>query len=437
MAVKQVSFIVIILIASGIFTFTISRLVGFFKLTKPAYRITDISRRIKILLSVAFGQTKILRRPVVGIMHALVYWGFMVITVGTVEMIIDGVLDTERVLSDTGFFYTLITASGDILAVMIIGSCLVFLFRRHFIKVKRFNGIEMTKGSTIDATIALLMILLLMVSLIGTNVGYLAQNPNGYAGMFPMSTLLVAFVAPKDLDSLYLFTEVNWWAHVMLVFIFANALPYSKHFHVFMSMPNVFLTRLEPLTKLSNMTSVTNEVKAMMNPETAFAPQTEGIPGPSRFGVKDAEDVTWKNYLDSLTCTECGRCTSVCPANITGKKLSPRKIFVDLRKRMSEKGPGLIKEGIGFSDSKSLLGDYISAEELWACTTCNACAMECPVNIDHPSLIIDMRRYLVLEESAAPADLNNMFANIENNGAPWPFPQSARLDWAQSIEMKS
>ncbi len=173
----------------------------------------------------------------------------------------------------------------------------------------------------------------------------------------------------------------------------------------------------------------------MMNPETAFAAPPEGAPAPTRFGVKDVEDVSWKNYLDSLTCTECGRCTSVCPANITGKKLSPRKIFVDLRKRMGEKGPGLVKEGISFSDNKALLGDYVSAEELWACTTCNACAMECPVNIDHPSLIIDMRRYLVLEESSAPAELNNMFANIENNGAPWPFAQAARMDWAQNIQM--
>jgi heterodisulfide reductase subunit C/nitrate reductase gamma subunit len=430
---KQIAFIIVTLITLGVFTFTISRIISFFKMTKGAYPISQIGERIKILLQVAFGQTKILRRPVIGLMHALVYWGFLVITIGTVEMILDGLLDTERILSPLGGFYDFVTASGDIFAVIIIISCLAFLIRRHVLNVKRFKGIEMTKGSNIDATIALSLITLLMVSLLGASAGYIAQNPSGYEGYFPVSAALAPYISFSDL---HFFTEINWWAHVVLVYIFANVLPYSKHFHVFMSMPNVFLTRLEPLTKLSNMESVTNEVKMMMNPDTAFAPAPDGGDAPSRFGVKDVEDVNWKNYIDSLTCTECGRCTSVCPANITGKKLSPRKIFIDLRKRMNEKGPGLVKEGSGFSDNKALSGDYVSAEELWACTTCNACAMECPVNIDHPSLIVDMRRYLVLEESSAPAQLNSMFTNIENNGAPWPFAQTARMDWAQNIELK-
>ena len=434
---KQIAFLVVTLLTAGVFTFTMSRIIANFKLTKSAFPIDQLGERLSLLLRVAFGQTKILRRPVIGLMHALVYWGFLVITIGTVEMILDGLLNTERILSPLGGFYDFVTASGDIFAVIIIVSCIIFLVRRHALKIKRFSGIEMTKGSSIDATIALSMITLLMVSLIGASIGYIAQNPGNYYGTFPVSAGLTPLVASMDLDQLHTFTEVSWWGHILLVFMFANILPYSKHFHVFMSMPNVFLSRLEPLTKLSNMESVTKEVKMMMNPDTAFATPPEGDAPPSRFGVKDVEDVTWKNYLDSLTCTECGRCTSVCPANITGKKLSPRKIFVDLRKRMTEKGPGLSKEGSGFTDNKALSGDYISAEELWACTTCNACAMECPVNIDHPSLIVDMRRYLVLEESSAPAELNNMFSNIENNGAPWPFAQSARMDWAQNIEMKS
>ncbi|MEQ9423103.1 MAG: 4Fe-4S dicluster domain-containing protein [Cyclobacteriaceae bacterium] len=433
---KQIAFLIVLVITGGVFTFTITRIISFLKLTKPAYPIANLGERFNTLLLVAFGQTKILRKPVIGIMHALVYWGFLVITVGTVEMILDGLFGSERILAFLGPFYNFVTASGDVLAVVIIISCLIFLIRRHIIQIKRFSGIEMTKGSSIDATIALTMITLLMVSLLGYSIGYVALNPEDYVGSFPVSSSLVPMVANMDAGSLHLFTEVNWWAHILLVFIFANVLPYSKHFHVFMSMPNVFLTRLEPLTKLSNMESVTKEVKAMMNPETAFAAAPEGQE-PSRFGVKDVEDVTWKNYVDSLTCTECGRCTSVCPANITGKKLSPRKIFVDLRKRMNEKGPGLVKEGKSFSDNKALSGDYVTAEELWACTTCNACATECPVNIDHPSLIVDMRRYLVLEESAAPAELNNMFSNIENNGAPWPFPQSARMDWAQNIQINN
>ena len=433
---KQVAFIIVTLITLGVFTFTISRIISYLKMTKSSFPISQMGKRLRLLLRVAFGQTKILRRPVIGLMHALVYWGFLVITIGTVEMILDGLLNTERILSPSDGFYDFVTASGDVFALIIIISCTIFLIRRHVIKIKRFSGIEMTKGSNIDATIALLMITLLMVSLIGASVGYIAQNPANYEGYFPISATLVPMVSGMEAGSLHLFTEISWWAHVMLVFVFANILPYSKHFHVFMSMPNVFLSRLEPLTKLSNMESVTKEVKMMMNPDTAFATPPDETETPSRFGVKDVEDVTWKNYLDSLTCTECGRCTSVCPANLTGKKLSPRKIFIDLRKRMGEKGPGLIKEGNGFSDNKALLGDYVTAEELWACTTCNACAMECPVNIDHPSLIVDMRRCLVLEESSAPAELNNMFSNIENNGAPWPFAQSARMDWTRDIEIK-
>ncbi len=430
---KQFTFIILTLITLGVFSFTMSRIIAYLRMTKSAFPISQMGERIKILLQVAFGQTKILRRPVIGLMHALVYWGFLVITVGTLEMILDGLLNTERILSPLGSFYDFVTASGDIFALIIIISCIIFLIRRHIIKIKRFSGIEMTKDSNIDATIALSMIVFLMVSLIGASIGYVAQNPHNYTGFFPVSAALVLMVSNMDSSSLHTFTEISWWTHIILVFTFANILPYSKHFHVFMSMPNVFLSKLEPLAKLSNMESVTKEVRSMMNPDTAFIAAPEGGETPSRFGVKDVEDVTWKNYLDSLTCTECGRCTSVCPANITGKKLSPRKIFVDLRKRMGEKGPGLIKEGNSFSDNKALLGNYISAEELWACTTCNACATECPVNIDHPSLIIDMRRYLVLEESSAPAELNNMFANIENNGAPWPFGQAVRMDWAQNI----
>jgi heterodisulfide reductase subunit C len=228
--------------------------------------------------------------------------------------------------------------------------------------------------------------------------------------------------------------ESAWWAHILLIFFFANYLPYSKHFHVFMSVPNVFLSRLEPLGKLPNMDNVTREVKLMMDPSTAFAAAPAGTPI-ERFGVKDAEDASWKNYFDSLSCTECGRCTSVCPANITGKKLSPRKIMMDLRARMKEKGPLMVKNGRDFSDSRSLLRDFVSEEELWACTTCNACAKECPININHPTLIVDMRRYLVMEEASAPGELKAVFNNIENNGAPWQYSAEDRLNWAKDLEM--
>jgi heterodisulfide reductase subunit C len=223
--------------------------------------------------------------------------------------------------------------------------------------------------------------------------------------------------------------------HIVLIFIFANMLPYSKHFHVFMSVPNTFLSRLEPLGKLTNMDNITREVKLMMDPNAAFAAPATDAPI-ERFGVKDIEDVTWKNYFDSLSCTQCGRCTSVCPANTTGKKLSPRKVIMDVRARMNEKGPGMVKNGKTYSDNKSLVRDYVTEEELWACTTCNACAKECPININHPTLIVDMRRYLAMEEGAVPGELKAVFSNIENNGAPWQFSPEDRLLWTKDLEIK-
>jgi succinate dehydrogenase/fumarate reductase-like Fe-S protein/nitrate reductase gamma subunit len=427
---RQIIFIVTLLITLGIFAYSAFRIYRFFKLTK-AFPVSDWGKRIAITLKVAIGQTKIFRFPVIGFVHALVFWGFMVITLGSMEMVIDGAFGVERSMSSTGWFYDFVMASGDIMAYIIMVSILVFAARRLFMTIKRFYGIEMQKKSKIDALIALAIIFLLMVSLAGINLTYVAMHPTDYHGVFPISARLAPVLFGSNAN-LYLLHELSWWTHILLIFTFANILPYSKHFHVFTSVPNVFLSRLEPLGHLPNMENVTNEVKMMLNPETAFAPAPEGEMPPARFGVKDVEDVTWKNYLDSLACTECGRCTSVCPANITGKKLSPRKIFVDLRARMKEKGPGLLRDK-SFDDGRSLLGDYISTEELWACTTCNACAQECPININHPTLILDMRRYLVMEEASAPASINTMFTNIENNGAPWQYPAEDRMKWAELL----
>jgi len=429
---KQIVFLIFMALSLGLFTFTVFRLISFFKLTKTAFPIDRISERLGILALVAFGQSKILRRPMIGLMHALVYWGFLVITVGSMEMIIDGLTGKERVLSFMGPVYSFITTSGDLFAAFIIFACFAFLIRRHVMRVKRFSGVEMTAKSSADATMALSMIIILMVSLIGMNAGYLAVYGPDAAGYYPVAKYLAPMIAPENAHFVH---EANWWIHIATIFVFMNILPYSKHFHIFMSMPNVFLTNLKPMTQLANMESVTREVKLMMDPNTAFAPPAEDVPPPERFGVKDVEDVTWKNYTDALTCTECGRCTSVCPANITGKLLSPRKIMIDVRKRMSVKGPGLAKDS-NYTDEKSLVGDYISTEELWACTTCNACVQECPVNIDHVSLIVDMRRNLVMEESNAPAELVQMFANIENNGSPWQFSPDDRMNWADGIIAK-
>ena len=430
---KQLIFCLFLFLSLGLFTYTVFRLIAFFRLTKKGFKVDRISERITTTLLVAFGQTKILRRPVIGMMHALVYWGFMVITIGSAEMVIDGLLGTERILGPLGLIYDFITASGDIFAAIIILSCFAFLVRRHIMKVKRFSGVEMTTKSSMDAAAALTMILILMFSLIGMNTGYLVNHSEEIVGSYPISSLLTGLVSA---ESAHMVQEINWWIHIVLIFVFLNILPYSKHFHIIMSIPNVFLTDLKPMTQMNNMASVTKEVKLMIDPNTAFAAPAEDAPPPERFGVKDIEDVTWKNYTDSLTCTECGRCTSVCPANLTGKLLSPRKIMIDTRKRMNDRGPGLAKDP-NFNDGKSLVGDYITTEELWACTTCNACVQECPVNIDQVSLIMDMRRNLVMEESNAPKELVQMFTNIENNGSPWQFSPEDRLKWAEGLALNS
>ncbi len=432
---KQIIFSIVLLITLGVFSYTAMRLYRWFQLLKPAYPINNIGERIKLTLEVAFGQTKILRRPLIGFIHAMVWWGFIIILFGSIEMVIDGLAGTERVLSFMGPVYSFLTAAGDIFALIIAVAMLIFLARRNILHVKRFEGPEMKKISHMDANLALTIILLLMLSLLGMNTFYILDTPaNHLVGSYPVSNLLASLFSDLSAGSIHFWHEFNWWTHILLIFLFANILPYSKHFHVFMSVPNVFLSRLQPLGYIDNMPNVTEEVKLMMDPNAAFdAPPAEEEM--QRFGVKDAEDVTWKNYLDSLACTQCGRCTSVCPANITGKLLSPRKVMINLRERMKEKAPGLVKDS-NYDDGKALLRDYITEEELWACTLCNACAQECPININHPSMIISMRRYLVMEESAAPAELNAIFSNIENNGAPWQFSPEDRLNWANEIYME-
>jgi heterodisulfide reductase subunit C len=434
---KQIIFAITLLITTGVFFYTIRRIIKFFRFTRPAFPVKDIGKRINIMLRVAFGQTKIFRKPVLGLFHALVFWGFCVIIFGSIEMVIDGLTGTEKVLKILGPVYNVLMASGDIFALLVAISILIFLARRLFFHIRRFEGIEMKKRSHTDANISLSLILLLMISLLAMNIGYIGYQEfagDANPGIYPVGKILITFLPALSLEKFKLIYEASWWSHILLIFFFANYLPYSKHFHVFMSVPNVFLSRLDPLGKLPNMDSITREVKLMLDPNTAFAATGADAP-PERFGIKDAEDASWKNYFDSLACTECGRCTSVCPANITGKKLSPRKVMMDLRARMKEKGPLMVKNGRDFNDNRSLLRDYISEEELWACTTCNACAKECPININHPTLIVDMRRYLVMEEASAPGEIKAMFNNIENNGAPWQYSSEDRLLWAKDLEM--
>ncbi len=436
--IKHILFAVSLLVTLGVFAYTSRKLVALFKLTRPAFPVKDIGKRINVTLKVAFGQSKILRRPVIGFMHALVWWGFLVILVGSIEMVIDGLFGTERVLGFLGIFYDIIFGFGDVFALIIAVLIVAFLFRRIAMNIKRFGGVEMKHKSHVDANIALSLILFLMITLLGMNTFYLVDARlagHEITGVYPVSQFFANWFVGMSAGNAHLLHEINWWGHILGIFFFANYLPYSKHFHVFMSVPNVFLSNLNPLGKMTNMESITKEVKLMLDPNAAFSEAEEETV--ERFGVKDVEDVTWKNYLDSLACTQCGRCTSVCPANLTGKLLSPRKIVMNVRERMKEKGPEMVKNGKDWADNKALLGDYISAEELWACTTCNACAQECPININQPAIILDMRRYLVMEESAAPGELNSIFSNIENNGAPWQFSQEDRMLWAEGLTMNA
>ncbi|MCP4910511.1 MAG: 4Fe-4S dicluster domain-containing protein [Bacteroidetes bacterium] len=435
---NQLIFLIVLLITLGVFAYSTSKYIKYFKFTKKK-SLSDFGKRIWVTIKVAFLQTKILRRPVVGSMHALVWWGFILILFGSLEMVFDGLFGTERVFSFMGPLYDFVMAAGDIAAFAITILILAFLFRRVFMHIKRFYGPEMKPVSKMDANLALTIILMLMITLLGMNVYYILwceSTGTIIHGSYPVSKLIAALFNSSPAYNLWTVYQINWWAHILWIFIFANILPYSKHFHVFMSVPNVFFSDMKPMGYVENMESITKEVKLMMDPDAAFEDDPEADESePERFGVKDVEDLNWINYFNSLACTECGRCTSSCPANITGKLLSPRKIMMGTRARMKEKGPGLVAEGNSFDDGKSLVTTFITEEELWACTQCNACVQECPVNINPASLILDMRRYQVMEESKAPTGLNTVFQNIENNGAPWQFSQDDRMLWAEDLNV--
>ncbi len=430
--VQQIIFITVTIFAFGLLAWSFSKVFRIIKMLRNPYPIPPLGPRIKRFFTNGIFQERILRFPFAGILHALVFWGFLMILFGSFEMLLDGLLGADRLLKILGPVYNFFMASGDIFGLIIAIAIIVFLIRRFFHLVKRFNGIEMTHKSHLDANFALTLILILMLTILSMNASFVAMG--GQEGFFPVGKMLAKilfFSTPATtLHTIYL---ASWWTHILTIFLFMNYLPYSKHFHVFMSLPNVFLSRMTPLTKMYNMERVTKEVKLMLSDNAFDQPAGETPEEIERFGMKDVEDGTWKNYTDSLTCTQCGRCTSVCPANLTGKLLSPRKIVMNYRARMTEKMNGLLKKGKSYQDNHALLGDYITKEEIWACTTCNACAQECPLNIDHPSIILEMRRYLVMEESSAPSPINTMFSNTENNGAPWQYPPHERIKWAEEL----
>jgi ferredoxin len=398
---------------------------------RPENRKDAPSKRLTNMLLVAFGQKKMFQRPIPALLHGFIYVGFLVINIEVLGMLIDGIFQTHRILGVTGFAYEALTISNEILAFLVIFVCLLLLYRRNIAKVKRFSGVEMNAPQQKDANLILYIEIVLMLGLFLMNTADLkfhAIEGIALAGSYPVSSLLIGWL-PEDPWTLHLLEKAGWWFHILGILAFLNYLPYSKHFHIMMAFPNTFFYKTEAVGKLNAPEHIQNEIKAILDPSFVVPTPAEGSP-PLALGAKDIQDLSWKSLLDGFACTECGRCTSVCPANLTGKLLSPRKIIMNIRDRQEDR--------IQQKDSeKFLLEGYVSSEELWACTTCNACVQECPVNIDPVAPIIEMRRFLVMEQSAAPASLNAMFANLENNGSPWAFPAADRFNWANSIPYKS
>lgn len=434
MGLPNIIFILLTITAVVWFALNIKKVRSNINLGKDLNRTDQKAERWKLMTLVALGQSKMITRPIAGLLHLFVYVGFVLINIEVLEMFIDGITGTHRALSFMGGFYDLLIAFFEVLAFFVTLGCVIFLIRRNVIKIKRFVSKEMSGWPKSDANIILITEILLMSALFLMNAAdQVLQSTNSEhyheAGLFPISSMLVPMLSSMSESSLIFIERFCWWFHIVGIFGFLNYLPYSKHFHILLAFPNVFYSNLKPKGQFTNLESVKNEVKAMMDP--SFTPPAADPKVPLSFGAKDVTDLTWKNLMDAYTCTECGRCTSACPANITGKELSPRKIMMDTRDRLEEVGKNIKANNGEFKDDgKSLLGDYITEEELWACTSCNACVQECPVNIDPLSIILDMRRYLVMEKSAAPNELNLMFTNVENNGAPWQFSPADRLNWA-------
>ncbi len=434
--ISTILFAVLLVVGFGFFGWNVMKVRSNILLGRDVDRTDRSGDRWKTMLLVAFGQQKMFSRPIPALLHLAIYSAFVITQIELIEIIADGLTGNHRLFHDAlGGFYTFIISFIEILSVFALVATVIFLSRRNLIKVPRFNMREMKGWPKMDGNMILFMELILVCCIFTMNgadeVRHLQEGHESYG--FAISSLIgPALFDGMSAEALHTLERIGWWGHILMVFAFLNYLPYSKHFHILLAFPNTYYSNLEKKGKFTNMESVTNEVKLMMDPSAdPFAAPAEGEAAePQRFGAKDVTDLTWKNLLDSYTCTECGRCTSSCPANITGKMLSPRKIMMDTRDRLVEVGENKRKHGKDYEDGKSLLGDYITEEEVWACTSCNACVQECPVNIDPLSIIIDLRRYLVMEESKVPTELTGMLTNIENNGAPWQFSPADRLNWA-------
>ncbi|WP_396164084.1 4Fe-4S dicluster domain-containing protein [Flavobacterium sp.] len=433
----NILFALLLAVGIGYFTMNVKKLMRNINLGRDVNRKDHSSERWKNMIMVALGQSKMVKRPVAGVLHIIVYAGFVIINIEVIEIIIDGLFGTHRVLSFMGSFYSILIASFEILAVLVLVAVLIFWIRRNAIKLTRFSSSDLNGAPRNDANYILyfevvLMSLFLLMNAADFQLQQLGIGHYDQVGSFPISKFIAPFFNGMSELRIILIERTAWWLHIIGILIFLNYLYFSKHLHILLAFPNTFFADLNAKGKLDNLESVTNEVKLMMDPNVdPFAAPADPEAVPAKFGASDVQDLNWVQLLNAYSCTECGRCTSACPANQTGKKLSPRKIMMDTRDRLEEVGKNRdANKGIFIPDGKSLLNDYITTEELWACTSCNACVEECPISISPLSIIIDMRRYLVMEQSAAPTELNTVMTNIENNGAPWQYNQMDRFNWS-------
>ena len=434
----NILFAIVLVIGIGYFAKNVKKLIRNIKLGQDVDRKDNPSARWKNMMMIALGQSKMVKRPIAGFLHIIVYVGFIIINLEVLEIIIDGLFGTHRVFAFLGGFYNFLIGSFEILAFLVLVAVIVFWLRRNVIKLQRFWKPEMKGFPKNDANYILYFEVVLMTLFLTMNAAdfHLQYVPGGFshyhqAGSYPISQLIAPIFDGMDNSVVFMIERTAWWLHICGILVFLNYLYFSKHLHILLAFPNTYFANLKPQGQFDNLESVTNEVKLMMDPTAdPFAAPANPDAVPAKFGASDVQDLNWVQLLNAYTCTECGRCTSSCPANQTGKKLSPRKIMMDTRDRLEEVGKNIdANKGTFVEDGKTLLNDYITTEELWACTSCNACVEECPVNISPLSIIMDMRRYLVMEQSAAPMELNNMMTNIENNGAPWQYNQMDRLNW--------
>ena len=439
--IAQIVFVIALIAGVGLFTRNNRRINRNIKLGSPIDRTDNPGKRFGKMALIAFGQSKMVKRPFSGFLHIIVYLGFIIINIEVLEILIDGIFGTHRVLSFAGASYNFLIGAFEILALLVLIGVIIFWTRRNISNIYRFLGRELKGWPKNDANYILYFEMVLMTLFLIMNATDYQLQMNGHpyyshaggiVGSFPVSQFLSPIFEGMSDGTLVIIERAAWWLHILGIFFFLNYLYYSKHLHILLAFPNVYFSKLTPQGKFDNLEAVTNEVKLMMDPAAdpyATPPESDSAE-PAKFGASDVMDLNQVQLLNAYTCTECGRCTAECPANITGKKLSPRKIMMDTRDRLEEVGEIINKKGKFEDDGKQLLDDYILREELWACTSCNACVEACPIGIDPLSIILDMRRYLVMEQSAAPNELAIAMTNIENNGAPWPYNQMDRLNWA-------